>query len=92
MAEEMLPDFAGPSMLAIEDNLCCSYDLFSPLLLLVFYCQLLHYLGSRACRRGEFWIACDYCDRWFDGKCVNMTEKKAEAAKDWKCPFCMKGA
>lgn len=27
----------------------------------------------RASRRnGEFWLACDTCDRWFDGKCVQV--------------------
>lgn len=23
-------------------------------------------------RNGEFWLACDTCDRWFDGKCVQV--------------------
>lgn len=23
-------------------------------------------------RSGEFWIACDYCDVWYDGKCVQV--------------------
>ena len=26
----------------------------------------------RACRTGEFWIACDFCDTWYDGKCVQV--------------------
>lgn len=43
---------------------------------------------GREYRSGEFWIQCDYCDRWFDGKCVNMTEQKANKQRDWKCPFC----
>ena len=25
-----------------------------------------------ACRTGEFWIACDFCDTWYDGKCVQV--------------------
>lgn len=40
-------------------------------------------------REGEFWIACDYCDTWFDGKCVNMTAQKAEKFGKWKCPLCL---
>ncbi len=24
------------------------------------------------CRTGEFWIACDFCDTWYDGKCVQV--------------------
>jgi hypothetical protein len=43
---------------------------------------------GRRYRPGEFWIACDYCDRWFDGRCVGMTPQKAERSARWKCPFC----
>lgn len=46
---------------------------------------------GRLYRTGEFWIQCDDCDRWFDGKCVNMTQQKAERTRDWKCPFCARG-
>ena len=28
--------------------------------------------SSWACRTGEFWIACDFCDTWYDGKCVQV--------------------
>ena len=50
---------------------------------------MLSTLSMLCCRRGEFWIQCDYCDRWFDGKCVQMNEAKAERQKDWRCPFCV---
>lgn len=43
---------------------------------------------GRKYRTGEFWIACDECDRWFDGKCVNMTQQKADRQPHWKCPGC----
>ena len=43
---------------------------------------------GRKYRTGEFWIACDACDRWFDGKCVNMTQQKADRQPHWKCPMC----
>ena len=26
------------------------------------------------CRQGDFWIACDYCDTWYDGKCVQVRD------------------
>ena len=26
-----------------------------------------------ACRSGEFWIQCDFCDTWYDGKCVQVS-------------------
>lgn len=45
---------------------------------------------GRKYRNGEFWIACDFCDRWFDGKCVGMTQQKADRQPHWKCPFCTK--
>jgi Alfin/PHD-finger len=46
---------------------------------------------GRQYRTGEFWIACDICDRWFDGKCVNMNQAKADRQPDWKCPGCVRG-
>ncbi|CAG9461798.1 unnamed protein product [Pedinophyceae sp. YPF-701] len=49
-------------------------------------------ISRRSYRPGEFWIACDKCDRWFYGKAVNMTPSRAEQAKTWKCPFCEKAA
>lgn len=45
-----------------------------------------------ACRRkyrtDEFWIACDYCETWYCGRCAKMTEAKAQRVKTWKCPNC----
>jgi len=43
---------------------------------------------GRLYRNGEFWLACDTCDRWFDGKCVQMTPGKAQRMGDWHCPEC----
>ena len=45
-------------------------------------------ISNAARRSGEFWIQCDECDRWFDGKCVGMTAKLAEEQPQWKCPLC----
>jgi len=36
----------------------------------------------------EFWIACDFCDTWYCGRCAKMTEAKAEKVDNWKCPQC----
>ena len=41
-------------------------------------------------KTGEFWIACDFCDRWFDGKCVDMTQQKADRQPHWRCPMCVR--
>ncbi|KAG1669193.1 hypothetical protein FOA52_001444 [Chlamydomonas sp. UWO 241] len=40
----------------------------------------------------EFWIACDFCDTWYCGRCAKMTEAKATKVKSWKCPGCSGGA
>ncbi|GKC64611.1 PHD finger protein ALFIN-LIKE 4 [Tanacetum coccineum] len=36
----------------------------------------------------EFWICCDICEKWFHGKCVNITPARAEKIKQYKCPSC----
>ncbi|KAK9825693.1 hypothetical protein WJX81_005446 [Elliptochloris bilobata] len=43
---------------------------------------------GRVYRTGEFWIACDFCDVWYDGKCVQMTPGKAQRMGKWRCPAC----
>jgi hypothetical protein len=43
---------------------------------------------GRVYRVGEFWIACDACDTWYDGDCVGMTAAKAQRMGTWKCPGC----
>ncbi|KAF8765835.1 hypothetical protein HU200_008349 [Digitaria exilis] len=35
-----------------------------------------------------FWIGCDVCDRWFHGKCVNVTSAEAEHIGQYECPEC----
>lgn len=47
---------------------------------------------GRLYRTGEFWIQCDFCDRWFDGKCVAMTPQLADQSSRWACPFCQRGS
>lgn len=43
------------------------------------------------CRRGdngEWMIACDSCDDWFHGSCVNLTEKGSSIVVKYVCPRC----
>eukprot|EP00884_Botryococcus_braunii_P018624 jgi/Botrbrau1/5445/Bobra.182_1s0047.2 len=44
---------------------------------------------GRVYRQGEFWIACDFCETWYDGMCVKMTPQKAQKVGKWKCPACL---
>ena len=37
----------------------------------------------RARRTGEFWIACDFCDIWYDGKCVQARSTCFPAPPSW---------
>jgi hypothetical protein len=37
---------------------------------------------------GEFWIACDTCDKWFHGKCVKISKAKSKKIGLYKCPLC----
>ena len=43
---------------------------------------------GRLYRTDEFWIACDFCDTWYCGRCAKMTQAKAEKVKNWKCTGC----
>ncbi|XP_021989569.1 PHD finger protein ALFIN-LIKE 3 [Helianthus annuus] len=36
----------------------------------------------------EFWIACDFCQLWYHGKCVSVTPTMAEKIHKYKCPSC----
>ncbi|KAL6048516.1 FYR C-terminal domain-containing protein [Balamuthia mandrillaris] len=43
------------------------------------------------CRKGEngkFMIACDSCNEWFHGPCVNITKREANKLKQFYCPRC----
>ena len=32
------------------------------------------------CRTGDFWIQCDFCDTWYDGKCVQVRSIRPAAS------------
>lgn len=36
----------------------------------------------------RFMLACDYCDEWYHGECVGITEEQAEALGNYRCPRC----
>ncbi|KND04184.1 uncharacterized protein SPPG_01618 [Spizellomyces punctatus DAOM BR117] len=36
----------------------------------------------------EFWIACDECDKWYHGRCVGLTQKRARRLDRYVCPSC----
>eukprot|EP01087_Luapelamoeba_hula_P001259 TRINITY_DN109_c1_g1_i1.p1 TRINITY_DN109_c1_g1~~TRINITY_DN109_c1_g1_i1.p1 ORF type:complete len:695 (-),score=76.40 TRINITY_DN109_c1_g1_i1:59-2143(-) len=38
-----------------------------------------------------FMIACDECDEWYHGKCVDITERKAKKLDTYVCPSCLEG-
>jgi len=38
--------------------------------------------------RGRFMIACDFCDEWYHGDCVNVTPEDADLIGDYKCDVC----
>ena len=38
---------------------------------------------------GRFMIACDYCDKWYHGACVNVTASEATNIDKYKCPTCL---
>uniref|UniRef100_A0A3B4B9P6 CXXC-type zinc finger protein 1 n=1 Tax=Periophthalmus magnuspinnatus TaxID=409849 RepID=A0A3B4B9P6_9GOBI len=43
------------------------------------------------CRKPDincFMIGCDYCNEWFHGHCINITEKQAKAIRQWYCMKC----
>lgn len=39
----------------------------------------------------SFMIACDRCDQWFHGECINISEKEGEFIDLYFCPNCNKG-
>jgi hypothetical protein len=36
----------------------------------------------------EFWICCDWCDKWFHGKCEKVTRKRSGLIRNYKCRSC----
>ncbi len=46
------------------------------------------YCICRKSHENGFMIACDECDEWFHGKCVNITATQGKRIGKYKCPFC----
>lgn len=38
----------------------------------------------------KFYIGCDFCQDWFHGKCVGITQVEASTIEEYKCPNCCK--
>ncbi|KAI1720068.1 PHD-finger domain-containing protein [Ditylenchus destructor] len=38
----------------------------------------------------KFYLMCDRCRQWFHGKCVGITEKRAQKMDSWMCAECEK--
>ena len=47
------------------------------------YCYCKRSLGE------AFMLGCDYCDDWFHGSCVDITEEDAQFLSSYKCPLCI---
>ena len=41
-----------------------------------------------ATRHTYFWISGDECEKWFHGKCVNITSSEAEHKERYEYPDC----
>jgi len=39
----------------------------------------------------DFWILCDFCERWFHGDCVGVTEEDSKSIGKFECPLCKQG-
>ncbi|KAK9460989.1 uncharacterized protein V1516DRAFT_674683 [Lipomyces oligophaga] len=37
---------------------------------------------------GQWMIACDFCDDWYHGKCVNIKEEDGDLLEKYCCPLC----
>ncbi|OLL26148.1 Set1 complex component spp1 [Neolecta irregularis DAH-3] len=44
------------------------------------------------CRKpdgGRWMIACDYCDNWFHGSCINISQSEGDLVDRYFCPTCV---
>lgn len=46
------------------------------------------YCICRSSDSSRFMIACDACEEWFHGDCINITEKEAKHIKQYFCVAC----
>ncbi|CAH8514798.1 unnamed protein product [Schistosoma intercalatum] len=46
------------------------------------------YCVCRSSDAERFMIACDQCEEWYHGDCINVTPKQAEQIKTFYCPQC----
>ena len=50
--------------------------------------EKLYCLCKQPYNAAKFYVACDECDDWFHGKCVNVTELEAEQIDVYVCDAC----
>lgn len=77
-------------------NIVLAVDLMMLKSLFNFLCLLLNYIKHQF----RFYISCNVCNRWYHGKCVSVTEKKAQKLLEdnaktngksgWVCSDCEK--
>ena len=36
----------------------------------------------------RFYVGCDFCQDWFHGTCVGITQAEADGMDEYKCPNC----
>ncbi|KAJ0023273.1 hypothetical protein NQD34_003172 [Periophthalmus magnuspinnatus] len=51
----------------------------------IFYCLGVFFFSLYVL---SFNSGCDYCNEWFHGHCINITEKQAKAIRQWYCMKC----
>ncbi|OAD74781.1 hypothetical protein PHYBLDRAFT_111402 [Phycomyces blakesleeanus NRRL 1555(-)] len=53
--------------------------------------RVLYCICQKPYDASRFMIACDECDQWFHGDCVNFTESESELIDSYICTPCTKG-
>lgn len=48
----------------------------------------LAYCICRTSDSSRFMICCDFCEEWYHGDCINLTEKSSKAIKKYYCDRC----
>jgi len=41
-------------------------------------------------QEGQFMIQCDFCEEWYHGECIGITEQDAEGIDEYECSLCSK--
>lgn len=52
--------------------------------------QELYCLCKQPYDDSKFYVGCDFCQDWFHGTCVGITQSEADLIEEYKCPNCCK--